>query len=122
MTDQPVQIVARGPRADAEAAARDIDAHPVLEAVTYSILEEDEDKGVWRIDAFPTSDDEASAFTDALKAYPNLQVTVEALADADWLPVVCFLTDASLSARMLSASSSVRALAMITGQAWVIRP
>jgi len=85
MTDQAVQIVARGPRADAEAAARDIDAHPVLEATTYSILEEDEDKGVWRIDAFPTSDEEAEAFTETLKAHPTLQVTVEALADADWL-------------------------------------
>jgi len=85
MTDQAVQIIARGPRADAEAAARDVDAHPLLEATTYSILEEDEDKGVWRIDAFPTSDDEADAFVAALKAHPTLQVTVEALADADWL-------------------------------------
>jgi len=85
MTDQAVQIIARGPRADAEAAARDVDAHPLLEAVTYSILEEDEDKGVWRIDAFPTSDEEADAFVEALKGHPTLQVTVEALADADWL-------------------------------------
>ena len=38
MTDQAVQIVARGPRADAEAAARDIDAHPVLEAGHYAVL------------------------------------------------------------------------------------
>ena len=85
MTDQAVQIVARGPRADAEAAARDVDAHPLLEGATYSILEEDEDKGVWRIDAFPTSDEEVFAFTDTLKAHAKLQVTVEALADADWL-------------------------------------
>jgi len=85
MTEQAVQIIARGPRADAEAAARAIDTHPVLEATTYSILEEDEDKGVWRIDAFPTSDEEAAAFTEALKAHPTLQVTIEALADADWL-------------------------------------
>ena len=85
MTEQAVQIVARGPRADAEAAARDVDAHPLLEGATYSILEEDEDRGVWRIDAFPTSDEESAAFTEALKAHPTLQVTVEALADADWL-------------------------------------
>jgi ribosomal protein L11 methyltransferase len=85
MTDQAVQIIARGPRADAEAAAREVDAHPLLEGATYSILEEDEDKGVWRIDAFPTSDEEAEAFTETLKAHPTLQVTVEALADADWL-------------------------------------
>ena len=36
-----VQIVARGPRADAEAAADAIDADPTLEGATYSILEED---------------------------------------------------------------------------------
>ena len=56
MTDQAFQIIARGPRAEAEAAAVRIDADPVLESATYSILEEDEDRGVWRIDAFPTSD------------------------------------------------------------------
>jgi hypothetical protein len=46
MTDYtPQQIVARGARADAEAAADAIDNHPGLEGATYSILEEDEDKG-----------------------------------------------------------------------------
>ena len=50
----PVQIVARGPRAEAEAAARAIDADTLLEGATYSILEEDEDRGLWRIDAYPT--------------------------------------------------------------------
>ena len=59
MTDQALQIIARGPRAQAEAAAQAIDADPALEAATYSILEEDEDRGVWRIDAFPTTDEEA---------------------------------------------------------------
>jgi ribosomal protein L11 methyltransferase len=59
MTDYtPQQIVARGARADAEAAADAIDNHPGLEGATYSILEEDEDKGIWRIDAFPTNDEE----------------------------------------------------------------
>jgi ribosomal protein L11 methyltransferase len=85
MTDQAVQIVARGPRADTEAAAQAVDAHPLLEGATYSILEEDEDKGVWRIDAFPTTDEERDGFTVLLKDYPTLQVTVDALADADWL-------------------------------------
>ena len=55
MTDYtPQQIVARGARLDAETAADAIDNHPGLEGATYSILEEDEDKNIWRIDAFPT--------------------------------------------------------------------
>jgi ribosomal protein L11 methyltransferase len=79
-----VQIIAHGPRADAEAAAEALDADPLLEGATYSILEEDEDKGVWRIDAFPTSDEEAAGIEAALRRFP-LKVVVEPLADADWL-------------------------------------
>ena len=85
MTDQAVQIIARGPRTQAEAAAAAIDADQRLEGVTYSILEEDEARDVWRIDAFPTSDDEADAFEIALKGFSGLKVGREALADADWL-------------------------------------
>ena len=85
MSEQAVQIVARGPRAEAEAAARAIDADPLLEAATYSILEEDEDRGVWRIDAFPTSTEEASALTGVLAGFTALKVATETLADADWL-------------------------------------
>lgn len=81
---QAVQIIAHGPRADAEAAAAALDADPALEGATYSILEEDEDKGVWRIDAFPTSDEEAAGVEAALRRFP-LKVVVEPLADADWL-------------------------------------
>lgn len=85
MTDYtPQQIVARGARADAEAAADAIDNHPGLEGATYSILEEDEDKGVWRIDAFPTTDEEDSGLLEVLAGYP-LKVVREQLADADWL-------------------------------------
>ena len=85
MSDDAVQIIARGPRAVAEAAAAVLDADPVLEAATYSILEEDEDHDVWRIDAFPTTTEEADALRGRLAAFPALVVTVEALADADWL-------------------------------------
>jgi ribosomal protein L11 methyltransferase len=85
MNDPALQIIARGPRADAEAAASAIDADPILEAATYSILEEDEDRGVWRIDAFPTSTAEADALTVLLKDRPALKLTTETLADADWL-------------------------------------
>lgn len=82
--DQALQIIARGPRDQAEAAAAAIDADPALEGATYSILEEDEDRGVWRIDAYPTSDEEAQALQAALAPY-GLKVATEALADADWL-------------------------------------
>ena len=85
MTDQALQIIARGPRAQAEAAAAAIDADPAAEAATYSILEEDEDRGLWRIDAFPTTDEEARAINTVLAGFPALQVATEVLADADWL-------------------------------------
>jgi ribosomal protein L11 methyltransferase len=85
MTDKAVQIIARGPRAIAEAAAIDVDNDPLLEAATYSILEEDEDKGIWRIDAFPTTADEAAGLERRLSAHEGLTVIVEILADADWL-------------------------------------
>ncbi len=85
MTDDPMQIIARGPRAMAEAAARAIDAQPATEEVTYSILEEDEAHDVWRIDAFPTSGREVEALQGLLAGCPGLRVVSEVLADADWL-------------------------------------
>jgi ribosomal protein L11 methyltransferase len=85
MTEQAVQIIARGPRAQAEAAAEAIDRDALLESATYSILEEDEDRGVWRIDAFPTTGEEADRFGAVLTPFVGLKVTCEALADADWL-------------------------------------
>jgi ribosomal protein L11 methyltransferase len=81
----PVQIIARGPRARAEAAAESIDADPLLEGASYSIIEEDEDAGTWRIDAFPTSEEEADGLEAALKGAGGLSVLREKLADADWL-------------------------------------
>ncbi len=85
MSYNAAQIIARGPRALAEAAAEALDADPMLEGATYSILEEDEDKGVWRIDAFPTSQEEEDGVRDSLVASGGLTVIVEPLADADWL-------------------------------------
>lgn len=88
MTDESynaAQIIARGPRALAEAAAEALDADPMLEGATYSILEEDEDRDVWRIDAFPTNQDEEDGIRDSLAASGGLTVLVEPLADADWL-------------------------------------
>jgi len=72
-------------RADAEAAAQALEADPATEALTYSILEEDEARDVWRIDAFPTTDDEQAAIVRVLGGFPTLRVTTEVLADADWL-------------------------------------
>jgi ribosomal protein L11 methyltransferase len=85
MSDEAVQIIARGPRADAEAAAAALESDPATEALTFSILEEDEDHDVWRIDAFPTQDDERPAISAVLSRFPSLRVTTEVLADADWL-------------------------------------
>jgi ribosomal protein L11 methyltransferase len=85
MSDVNLQITARGPRAEAEAAAAAIDADPRLEACAYSILEEDEARNVWRLDIYPTSDDEAEAFVGLLTAWGALQVVSLPLADADWL-------------------------------------
>jgi ribosomal protein L11 methyltransferase len=85
MSESAVQIIARGARKAAEAAAAAIDADPMLEGATYSILEEDEDKGVWRIDAFPTSTEEADGIAARLREQGELRVAIEKLADADWL-------------------------------------
>ena len=85
MSAEAVQIIARGPRADAEAAAVALEAEPATEALTFSILEEDEDRDVWRIDAFPTEIEEQTAIDAVLAGYPTLRVVTEVLADADWL-------------------------------------
>jgi len=85
MSESAVQIIARGPRAIAETAALALDENVLLEGATYSILEEDEDKGIWRIDAFPTTEEEAEGIESTLSAHDGLTVIVEKLADADWL-------------------------------------
>lgn len=85
MTDNAVQIIARGPRDAAEAAAEQADLDPRLEGATYSILEEDEDRGIWRIDAFPVSDEEVASWQAVLGEFGDLTVNIDKLADADWL-------------------------------------
>ena len=85
MTYNPQQIIARGPRAVSEAAAAAIDDDMLLEGTTYSILEEDEDRDVWRIDAFPTAEEEDERIQEVLRKFTALNVTAETLADADWL-------------------------------------
>jgi ribosomal protein L11 methyltransferase len=84
MSEAALQIIAKGTRALAEAGALALDEDPVTEALTYSILEEDEDRDVWRIDAFPTDAEEAARAAAILKQH-DLRVVTETLVDADWL-------------------------------------
>lgn len=85
MSESAVQIIAHGSRDATEARVAAWDADPLLEGVTYSILEEDEDRGIWRIDAFPTTEAEVERLVASLKDDGALTSTVEDLADADWL-------------------------------------
>ena len=85
MTYNPQQIIAKGPRRISEAAAVAIDDDILLEGATYSILEEDEDRDVWRIDAFPTTEEEDQRLLEVLSGFGDLTVTRDQLADADWL-------------------------------------
>jgi len=85
MTYNPQQIIARGPRLISESAADAIDGDVWLESATYSILEEDEDRNIWRIDAFPTTEEEDTRLQEILAGFPELTVTADPLADADWL-------------------------------------
>ena len=50
MSAAKLQVTARGPRLDAEVAAAAIDADPALDGIAYSIIEEDEARGLWRLD------------------------------------------------------------------------
>ena len=84
MSESAVQIIARGSRSLAEAAAERIDADVLLEGATYSILEEDEAKDIWRIDGFPTTSAEAEGMARILRE-GGLEVVVEDLMDADWI-------------------------------------
>lgn len=81
--DSAVQIIARGPRVQAEAAGAALDAE--LDAAAYSILEENEAQQIWRIDAYPVSAEEAEAVRGLLARFPALETSTEVLADADWL-------------------------------------
>jgi len=85
MTEASHQIVARGDKRAAELAAQALDDDPFLEASAYSITEEDETQSIWRLDIYPSTDDELRALLGRLEAWPQLSVAVRPLADADWL-------------------------------------
>jgi ribosomal protein L11 methyltransferase len=80
-----IQITAKGPREAVLAAARAIDAEPALEAAAFAYIEEDEDRGLWRLDAYPVSEAEAAGLTAVLAAQADLTVRQTELADADWI-------------------------------------
>ena len=80
-----LQIIAKGRRAACEAADVSLAADPALEAATWSIIEEDEVSAAWRIDAYPATEAEATAFETRLAAAAGLATTKLKLADADWI-------------------------------------
>jgi ribosomal protein L11 methyltransferase len=80
-----VQITARGARADIEAADAALGAEPALEAAAWSRIEEDEARAIWRIDAYPSTEDEARAMRAILDAATGLHIAAHTLADADWI-------------------------------------
>lgn len=84
MAAAAVQITARGPLAAVMAAAEAIEANPALDSAAWSMVEEDEARRLWRIDAFPASAGEALDLEAAL-ALNLLIVTRAQLADADWV-------------------------------------
>ncbi|HEY7851862.1 MAG TPA: 50S ribosomal protein L11 methyltransferase, partial [Caulobacteraceae bacterium] len=79
-----VQITARGARAYIEAADAVLGAEPALEAAAWSRIEEDEARAIWRIDAYPSTEDEARAMRAILDAATGLHIAAHTLADADW--------------------------------------
>lgn len=80
-----VQITAKGPQEAVWAASAALDEQPALEGATHSLIEEDEARAIWRLDAYPASADEAMAVRAALAGFPGLSVVSQELADADWV-------------------------------------
>jgi len=85
VTAQALQITARGLQPSAERGAEALDADKAEPPCAYSIIEEDEGAGVWRIDAYPASEAQAARIADLLTREPGLRVETRPLADADWL-------------------------------------
>jgi ribosomal protein L11 methyltransferase len=80
-----VQITAKGPQEAVWAASAALDEQPALEGATHSLIEEDEARAIWRLDAYPASADEAMAMRALLAGFPGLSVVSHELADADWV-------------------------------------
>ena len=80
-----VQITAKGPQEAVWAASAALEEEPALEGATHSLIEEDEARATWRLDAYPASKDEAMAVRAVLAGFPGLNVASRELADADWI-------------------------------------
>ena len=80
-----VQITAKGPQQAVWAASAALDDEPALEGATHSLIEENESRAIWRLDAYPASADEATAMRALLAGFPGLNVVSRELADADWV-------------------------------------
>ena len=85
MRGKAVQIIARGPVREVEAAFSVLQADPFLEATALSLFAEDEARGLWRIDVWPADAAEARAVRRRLGVFTSVSVVTEVLADADWL-------------------------------------
>lgn len=80
-----VQITAKGPQEAVWAASTALGEQPALEGATHSLIEEDEARAVWRLDAYPASAGEATAVRVLLARFPDLSIVSHELADADWV-------------------------------------
>lgn len=85
MSAKALQATARGSRRAIEAAAAALDADLALEALTYSLIAENEDADLWRIDAYPASAEQTERLQDLADQVGPVTWTMAPLADEDWL-------------------------------------
>ena len=85
MSKNSIQIIARGTRADVDAASEIFEADVRLEGIAFSLLAENEELNVWRIDAFPNTAEDAEVLAEHLNKFRALTIKKVRLADADWL-------------------------------------
>ena len=85
MSKSSVQIIARGTRQDVETASDFFEADYRLEGIAFSLLAENEELNIWRIDAFPNTVEEAEVLVEHLNSIRTLTIKKIRLADANWL-------------------------------------
>ncbi len=85
MASKAIQLTARGPAASVRAAYAALEADPALESAAVSLFEQDEARGIWRIDAWPADAGEEGLLRRRLADFSDLALAAAVLADADWL-------------------------------------